>query len=77
MEKFAIIEIGSISTGCLYCEGKVWDTINISIIDNKTKLITRGVFTMRQDDGGRYIDFTKTKFKTLGIIYLVELRMAV
>lgn len=67
-----ILEVGQIEKGNIFCDGKTYDSISIKIkfIDSgapKGYSIINGCFTLKEDFISKYVDFTATRFKELGI----------
>lgn len=73
---YKIVETGSVAKQSFHFNNKVFDVINVRIMNLKNLMVTYGAFVLQEDRDGRYIDFTATQFKNLGIVYLGQLGMA-
>lgn len=68
-----ILKVGSIESNTIFKNGKTFDGVSITIkFDDedspKGYSIMNGVFTVVIENDVRYVDFTTTRFKELGII---------
>lgn len=75
MKKSTILEVGAIIKKTILTEGKNFDEIAIQIKINddvfpKGYSIGWGAFTLREDENGKYVDFTRTRYKDLGKYYI-------